>query len=72
MLKPEAKRGWVVSSTPWPLYPEERDPVPISIDKVSSNNKSGNSRTRVLFNTYCKVKPYSSVVTAGFVKLNIK
>jgi hypothetical protein len=21
--------GWVVSATPWPLYPRETDPVPI-------------------------------------------
>jgi len=23
-----ARWGWVVSPTPWPLYPRDRDPVP--------------------------------------------
>jgi len=29
ILDSGARRGWVVSATPWPLYPRERDPVPI-------------------------------------------
>jgi hypothetical protein len=24
-----ARRGWVINTTPWPLYPQERAPVPI-------------------------------------------
>jgi hypothetical protein len=24
-----ARRGWVVNATTWPLYPQERDPIPI-------------------------------------------
>jgi hypothetical protein len=23
-----ARWGWVVNATPWPLYPQERDPIP--------------------------------------------
>jgi hypothetical protein len=28
-FNPGARLGWVVNATPWPLYPRERDPVPI-------------------------------------------
>ena len=29
------RRGWVVSATPQPLYPRERDPVPVGYKQVS-------------------------------------
>jgi hypothetical protein len=29
-----ARWGWVVNATPWPLYPRERDPVPIIQEDV--------------------------------------